>query len=114
MGVRITGTDTLVGALNKRATLKDVKNVVKLNGSELQRSMQRNAVFTRGYSTGATKRSIQLKISDNGFTAKIGPTTEYASYPEYGTRYAPAQPYVRPSYFKQKPKFLNDMKRLMK
>ncbi|MED4083872.1 HK97 gp10 family phage protein [Halalkalibacterium halodurans] len=111
--MRVTGIKELSAALKKRANLNDVKNVVKINGSELQRNMQRNAVFTKGYSTGATKRSIGIDITNGGFAAKVGPNTEYSPYLIYGTRYMAAQDFFRPSFYKQKQKFISDMKRLM-
>lgn len=112
--MQVTGIDQLIGKLKRNANLNDVKNVVKLNTSELQRGMQRRAVFTKGYSTGTTKRSIKSALSDNGFTGKVGPGTEYSSYLIYGTRYMEAQDFFRPSLFEQRQKFIRDMQRLMK
>ena len=120
MSIEFKGTDALIGALKEKATMDDVKNVVRMNGSEMQRKMQRNASF-RGHKkngkfikpTGATKRSIQIEIKQSGMTAKVAPQTEYSPYLEYGTRFMDAQPFVRPAYQKQKSIFLNDMKRLM-
>ncbi|WP_339165373.1 HK97-gp10 family putative phage morphogenesis protein [Siminovitchia sp. FSL W7-1587] len=111
--MQFRGADQLIGALKKKATLNDVKEVVKLNGSELQRGMMRKASFTRGYQTGTTKRSIKLKFADGGFAVKVGPGTEYSPYLEHGTRFMAAQPFVGPAYHQQKQKFLKDMKRLM-
>lgn len=112
--IEIRGADKLVGKLKRNANLGDVKNVVRLNGAELQRRMQRNANFVKGYQTGATKRSIKYTSQDRGFTAKVAPGTEYSPYLEYGTRFMDAQPFVGPSWRKQKEKFKKDMKRLMK
>jgi|SRR5699024_2119482 len=112
--MKITGADALLRALNDRTTLKDVQDVVKLNGSELDRRMTRNANFKRGYQTGTTKRSIRMDLEDGGFTAKVGPTTQYSPYLELGTRFMDAQPFVRPSLYEQKNKFISDLKRLMK
>lgn len=110
----VKGTDKLVGKLKRNANLEDVKNVVRLNTSEMQRNMQRSASFKKGYQTGTTKRSITMDILDNGFTGKAGPGTHYSPYLIYGTRFMDAQDFFRPNYFKQKIQFLNDMKRLMK
>lgn len=112
--MRIKGTKELEGFLRKAATLQDVKSTVKLNGSELDKSITRNAEFIKGYQTGETKRSIRLDLQDGGFTAKVAPYTGHSAYVEYGTRFMSAQPFVRPSFNKQKTKFLSDMKRLMK
>ena len=76
--------------------------------------MQENADFTKGYATGATKHSIGLEIKDDGFTAEVGATKEYAPYLEYGTRFMDAQPFAKPAYEEQKEKFKSDMKNLAK
>ena len=51
---------------------------------------------------------------DNGFTAKVKSEADYAPYQEYPTRYQPGTPHVRPGFFEQRIKFIQDMKRLMK
>lgn len=112
--IKITGLDELEKALKENATLDDVRRVVKHNGSQLHKKMQRNADFAKGYQTGATKRSIGLEISDGGFTASVGAETEYAPYLEYGTRFMEAQPFVRPSLEEQEKKFKSDMEKLVK
>lgn len=107
------GIPELSAKLKRNANLDDVKNVVKLNTSELQRTMQRRATFTQGYQTGTTKRSITQEIRDRGFTGKAGPGTNYSPYLIYGTRFMAAQDFFRPSFFEQRQKFIKDMKRLM-
>ncbi|OOL82128.1 hypothetical protein BWX42_00145 [Dolosigranulum pigrum] len=72
----------------------------------------RNAVFTRGYSTGQTRRSIALNRT-GGLEARVKPGTDYAVYVEYGTRFMSAQPFMRPSFNAQKVQFLSDMRRLV-
>jgi HK97 gp10 family phage protein len=76
--------------------------------------MQSKADFKKGYQTGTTKRSIGIEIKDGGFTAEVGPETEYSPYLEYGTRYMQSQSFVRPSHEEQKEKFKSDMERLVK
>ncbi|MGM9624284.1 MAG: HK97-gp10 family putative phage morphogenesis protein [Eubacteriales bacterium] len=112
--IRIEGLDKLQKALKENVKLDDVKNVVKANGSGLQRTMQRDADFKKGYQTGTTKRSIGLEITDGGFTAEVEPGTEYSPYLEYGTRFMDAQPFVGPAYNEQSEKFKRDMKRLVR
>ena len=113
-GIKIDGLDKLEKALKDNVTMDDVKRVVSTNGSQLQRKMQGNADFKKGYQTGQTKRSIGLEIKDNGFTAEVGPETDYSQYVEYGTRFMDAQPFVRPAYDEQKAKFERDMQRLVR
>lgn len=112
--IKVEGLDDLQKALKKNVTMDDVKKVVRHNGQELQRGIQQNADFTRGYATGQTKRSVDLEIKDGGLTADSGPTTEHAPYLEYGTRFMDAQPFVRPAYTEQKAKFKSDMQKLVR
>lgn len=112
--IKITGLDKLEKTLKENVTLNDVKRVVRHNGSQLQKKMMRNADFTQGYQTGTTKRSIGLEITDGGFTASVGPETEYSPYLEYGTRYMDAQPFVKPSLDEQEKQFKSDMDKLVR
>ena len=112
--IHVKGLDALQKALKDAVTLDDVKQVVSKNGQELNVKMQSYADFTRGYATGQTKRSIGLELKDSGFTAEVGPETEYSPYLEYGTRFMTAQPFVRPAYEEQKQKFESDMRKLVR
>ena len=112
--IKLDGMDKLQKKLKANATLADVKKVVRQNGSELQKKIQSNADFDKGYQTGTTKRSVSLEIKDGGFTAESGPETEYAPYLEYGTRFMDAQPFVRPALEVQAAKFKSDLQKLMK
>lgn len=112
--IKVEGLEKLMKALKDNVTMEDVKTVVKHNGSQMQKKMQSNADFSKGYQTGTTKRSIGLEIKDGGFTAESGPETEYAPYLEYSTRFMEAQPFVKPAYDEQKQKFKRDMDKLVK
>ncbi len=112
--LKVEGLDKLQKALKDNVTMDDVKRVVRQNGSELHQKMHNNADFTKGYATGTTKRSIELEITESGFTAEVEPKTEYSPYLEYGTRFMEAQPFVRPSYEEQKAQFKKDMQKLVK
>lgn len=118
------GLEELDAKLKKNVTMKDVKRVVRHNGSQMQSKIQKNADF-RGHvewqkgkgktfvkPTGATKRSVNLQISANGLEASSEPQTEYAPYVEWGTRFMSAQPFVRIGFAQQKEKFKSDMKKL--
>ena len=112
--IKIVGMDKLEKQLKKNATLNDVRTVVRKNGADLQRAIQRKAEFKKGYQTGETKRSVGLEIIDNGMTAESGPTTEYSEYLEYGTRFMEKQPFVKPGLEEVEPKFKADMQKLVK
>jgi len=112
--ITVKGLDKLQKKLKDNVTMDDVKQVVKHNGSGLQRKMQAKADFTKGYQTGTTKRSIGLEIKDSGFTAEVAPETEYSPYLEYGTRFMEAQPFVKPAHEEQSQKFKRDMAKLVR
>lgn len=114
MGViRIEGLEELQKHLKKNANMDDVKKVVRQNGSELQRKIQSKADFNKGYQTGTTKRSVTLEITDGGMAAESGPTTDYAEYLEFGTRFMSAQPFVKPALEEQSKKFESDLRKLV-
>lgn len=108
--MKINGTDALIGALKKSANLDDVKNVIKVNGSEMQKNAQRKAAVD----TGFMKRGIVLSFEDGGLTAKVTSMAEYSGYVNYGTRFQNAQPFMTPAFYEQRIKFVADMKRLLK
>jgi HK97 gp10 family phage protein len=115
--IKITGLDKLQKGLKENVSLDLVKRVVRDNGYELQQKITANADFTQGYQTGQTKRSVELSgvnITDGGFTAEAGATTEYAPYLEVGTRFMEAQPFVKPAFDEQNKQFKKDMKKLTK
>lgn len=111
---KVTGLDKLQKKLKKDCSLNDVKRVVKKNGADLQEKMQENADFKKGYQTGTTKRSIRCDITDSGFTAEVGATTEYAPYVNWGTRFMEAQPFATDAFNEQAPKFKKDLQKLVK
>nr|DAY68366.1 MAG TPA: type I neck protein [Caudoviricetes sp.] len=113
-GIKIEGLDKLQAKLKKNATLNDCRSIVKKNGADLQTLMTRNAVFVKGYATGTTKRSIRCTFTDLNLTATVEPTTYYSPYPEYGTRFMSAQPFVRPSFNIQKEIFKRELNKLFK
>ena len=61
----------------------------------MQNKTVKNSSIYKGYSTGTTKRSIRGETRDGGFTYAEGPSTHYAPYVEFGTRFMDAQPFVQ-------------------
>ena len=124
--IKVNGLDQLNAKLRKNMNLNVVKTVVKKNGADLQKKAQRNAEFKGHYEwvkgkglqfvnpTGELKRSIELSIKDGGLTAVVAPTTEYAEYVEYGTRFMESQPYMRPALGEQKQIFKKDLEKTMR
>lgn len=107
--VSLKGVSELTMKLKSNANMKDVKQIVKQNTAELTQGAQRKAPVD----TGNLRRSITMDLSDGGLTGKVKPTADYAPYLEYGTRFQPAQPFMRPSFNKQKAQFKSDMDKLV-
>lgn len=108
--LRINIDKGLFVALQKGADAKKSREVVLRNATEMQKGAMRLAPVD----TGFMKRSITLKSHNGGESATVKPEAEYASYVEYGTRRMSAQPFIRPSFHKQRMIFISDMKNLIK
>ena len=116
MKIKWEGIKELEKSLKDNANLDDVRRVVQTNGDRLNREMkaQTKAAFVKGYSHGDTAGSINTTIVNGGMTAEVGPSTEYAPYLEYGTRFMAPEPFLSPAYNIVKQQFISDMKKLMK
>lgn len=117
--VKIEGLQAIISDLDARKyTSKQIRNVVKKNGGDLQeeaqKRMTKTVAYVKGYSNGDTRRSTTLSISDDGMTATVAPNTEYFSYIEYGTRYMEAEPTLNPAFQKIKQQFYRDVIGLVK
>ena len=108
--MKIQGARPLIQALKKRGQVNDIRKVVTLNASELQRNAQKHAPVD----TGFMRRSIGIEYDDFGLTARVTARAEYAPYVEYGTRYMNAQPFMRPAFKSQEKRFIDDLNKLMK
>lgn len=111
MRVHIEGLEELIKGLETQGKMEKVKQVVKLNGAELQANAMRKAPVA-AVNGGTLKRSIGLDMEDGGMTAVVEAKAEYAPYQEFGTRFMGAQPYMGPAFNQQKGRFLNDLQRL--
>ena len=98
------GVDELLKHLQEAATLKDVQRVVKTKLAQQKAPVD----------TGFLRRSIVMKLEDDGLQGKVTPMAEYAAYLEYGTRFMAKQAFVRPAFNVQKAIFMKDMQRLFK
>lgn len=113
--IKVVGDRQLVAKLKKCCNLDAVKTVVQHSGDELNMNMKSatKSAFVKGYTTGETARSINTEITDGGMTAEVGPSTNYAVYVEYGTRYMSAEPFVKPAFDQTAPKFISDLKKVV-
>ena len=113
--ITLEGLDDLTAALKAKMDLTEVPQIVKKHGAQLSSRTQSNmqAAYTHGYSSGRTRRSVKPIFSDGGMTVSVGPTTDYFSYLEYGTRFMSAMPTLKPAFDVQSQMFINELKRLM-
>lgn len=109
--ITITGTEPLIKYLQTAANVQVHKSIVKDCTSRLQKSAKRHAVFTKGYSTGATKRSISLELTAGGFEGHVKSGTDYSGYLEKGTRFMEAQPFMKPAFDEIEPQFIAELRR---
>ena len=110
MGRHVIGAKETAAMFKKQVDKLDkVKQVVKLNGTELTQEAQRLSPVL----SGNLKGSIRLEILGDGFIAEIAEHTEYGKYLELGTRFMEAQPYMTPATMRQRLKFLNDIQKVV-
>ncbi|MGM0220057.1 HK97-gp10 family putative phage morphogenesis protein [Enterococcus sp. AZ126] len=108
--ISLVGADIFKKKLKEKATLSDVKQVVKINTAELQRKLAQDAPIDTGY----LKRSIVFLLADAGLTGRVLIYAEYAPYLIFGTRFMAKQDFVVSNFNKQKERFKSDMNRLVK
>lgn len=106
----VKGVEQVRGKLRQLQDLREVQEVVRTHGAELQQNAMRKAPRDTGY----LRRSISLDVASNGLDAKVYPTAEYAPYVEKGTRFMSPQPFLGPSANEQRLKFQSDLNRIMR
>src|SRR5699024_2097138 len=110
MSIEIRGVVEMQKGLKKMATMDDVKQAIRVNTTEMHQKASRKVPVD----TGHLKRSLAIDFSDGGLTGRVSTDVEYAMYVEYSTRYMAAQPFMRPAFYDQRVKFMQDMSRLLK
>ena len=108
--IKLEGIAEIDKKLAKNIKKEAVKSIIKKNGAALQKKAQKKAPID----TGNLMRSIGLEIGNDGLTATVEPTAEYAAYVEYGTRFMKAQPYLKPTFDEQSKIFESDMEKLVR
>jgi HK97 gp10 family phage protein len=56
--------------------------------------------------TGRLRRSIRYRRTNFGLTSRIYPTAWYGRLVEFGTKHAPAKPFLFPAFEAEKPAFV--------
>ena len=113
---KLDGMSKLQKGLLERVSKDKVVSVVKRNTTQLQQTAMSKAssVYTRGYSTGDTKKSIGISFENSGMSGTTGMDMEYNPYTEKGTRFMAAEPLLKPTFNSQKTKFKSDLEKLLK
>lgn len=104
------GLDEFGQAMLKRANPAKRRQLLQKHGSKLKKAAIGHAQFGRGYSTGATRQSISLKVG--GDQAEVEAGTHYSGYLEVGTRKMSAQPFMQPALDDVVPGLLEDLGRM--
>ena len=82
-----------------------VKKIVKKHTADMQTEAQKLAPVD----TGNLKRAISLELSEGGLAGTVISPADYSGYPEFGTRFMDAQPYMGPAWRKERPLFLSEL-----
>ena len=83
-----------------------IKTVVQIAARNIERDAKQRMTDQDAVDTGATRNSIFVSPGTPSFTQQIGPTTEYAPFIEFGTRYMSARPYMIPALEKERKRFI--------
>lgn len=91
--ITTTGLDTLILDLTKAAVTAEVRTRKEMleEGESLAETMRSYAPVL----SGALRDSIEVEVVGSG--VEIGPTVDYAHFPEYGTAHMAPEPYAGPS-----------------
>lgn len=101
------GLDEMAKSLLKNASPEKRLKVLRKYGAKLKEVAINKAQFTKGYSTGATRRSITLQAGSD--EAVVEALTNYSGYVEVGTRKMEAQPFMQPALEEVAPKMVEEM-----
>ena len=85
--IEFEGLDEMAQSLLKNASPEKRSKVLRKYGSKLKEAAVSKAQFNKGYSTGATRRSITLEAGND--KAIVEALTNYSGYLEVGTRKMP-------------------------
>ena len=84
-----------------------VKEVVQIAARNIERGSKQSMTDQDAVDTGATRNSIFVDPGRPSFEQRIGPTTEYAPFIEFGTYKMPARSFMVSTLEKEKKPFLN-------
>ena len=105
--LKFEGLDEMSKSLLKNASPEKRSKVLRKYGAKLKEAAINNAQFNKGYSTGATRRSIALQTGSD--RAVVEALTSYSGYVEVGTRKMEAQPFMKPALEQVVPEMVEEM-----
>ncbi len=116
LNLSIDGLKPFQKKLLAKADPARIQKVIRINIAELTDNAQSKAPVSTERTNphgvhGQLRDSIEASIEDDGMAGIVRTEAEYAEYVELGTRFMEAQPYMKPAFEEQKPKFLRDLKR---
>jgi len=82
-----------------------IKTVVQIAARNIEKNSKQLITDLQAVDTGDTRSSIFVDPGTPSFSQKIGPTTEYAPFIEFGTRYMAARAFMIPTLEKEAPRF---------
>lgn len=125
--IKIEGIERFQKKLKKNTDLNAVKKIIKHYGQQMEVDAKKNAENFKGHyewrkgqgyvfvePTGNLKRGIVSETKRDGLEWQTEATVNYSGYPEFGTRFMDAQPYLRPAFKDAANGMKRDTKRLEK
>lgn len=97
--------DRLEARLNRIAEMKSAKEAVRT-------AVQNTAIGSQSkvpVDTGRLKHSMEQTIENGGLAGSVGYTAPYALFQEEGTRFMSGRHYLKPVFFTERVKFMNNI-----
>jgi len=90
-----------------------IEKEIKISAINIQREAKKICPWI----TNRLRSSIAIQFFNSGGrinAAEIGSNVEYAPYVEFGTRYMKAEPYLRPAYHAELPKYKANVAKILR
>ena len=91
---------------------QEFQQVVEIAARHVEANAKERMAEWPAVDTGATMNSISATQEDE-LAWRVGPTTEYAPFIEYGTRYMTARPFLIPAVEGEMPRLEQALSQLM-
>ena len=92
-----------------------LQNVIEIAARHIEQDAKDRLRNWPAVATGATLNSTQSRKADRqGLAWRVGPTTDYAPFIEFGTVYMRARPFMIPSAEREKPRVEKAITELLK